>query len=168
MLLRVSCKTFQMMDAERLLLNTTAEKRPKHLRLLRQQTVHTEIKNKEAGCKRAPWDAGTAEDESLDVSHGQNHCKEMSGKSAQGVWEEEPGAFLTLPHEFRTISSPSITRTGQLEQMSMVTGQRRSLAAALGQLGTPIASAGILKPNSQPQLAARLSPPCCGITLQIC
>lgn len=148
MSLRVSCKTFQMMDAECLLLNTTAEKRPKHRRLPRRQTVHTEIKHEEAGCKGAPWDAGTAEDETLDVSLGQNHCKEMSGKSAHGVREEEPSAFLTLPHEFRTISSPSITRTRQLEQMSTVMWQRWSLAAALGQLRTPIASAGILKLNS--------------------
>ena len=161
MSLRVSCKTFLMVHAERLLLNTTA-KRPKRLRLPRRQIAHTEIKNEETGCKRAPWDAGTAEDETLGVSSGQNHCKEMSGKSVRGIREEEAS------DEFRNISTPATIRTGQPEWASTATWHKRSLAAASSQHGAPIASAGSVKPNSQPQLAARLSPLCCGITLQIC
>lgn len=88
MSLRVSCTTFLMVHAERLLLNTAAEKRPKRLRLPRWQTAHTEIKNEKTGRKEAPWDAGTAEDETLGVSPEQNHCKEVSEKSVRGIGEE--------------------------------------------------------------------------------
>lgn len=147
-----------MRHAECLLLNATAGKRPKCLRLPQGQTAHTEIK-KETGCKGAPWDAGTADHETLGVSPLQGNAWKVCP-----WWQGRALRFLTLPGEFRTLLHPKDT-SGRVGVHSR--GTQDVSGCSIGPAQGTNGLGRSMELNIWPQLAAGLSPLCCSITADL-